>query len=162
MQKFCEFISRKILILRLFLCVHFRFKYQDGQNDLFEICQKHFDTLAAHFFGCKIRGLAKGGDEARSGYIRYVQGKQPNLPCTYFNSSIMQLKCLYANPSCTYQRTSQLCTTSDLFSTAPLTCLKNIENNCLHVAHLPYTKMQQQYSVVLFRISPLGLNQCFG
>ena len=119
MQKFCEFISRKILILRLFLCVHFRFKYQDGQNDLFEICQKHFDTLAAHFFGCKIRGLAKGGDEARSGYIRYVQGKQPNLPCTYFNSSIMQLKCLYANPSCTYQRTSQLCTTSDLLSTAP-------------------------------------------
>ena len=30
-----------------------------------------------------LEAIAKGGDETRSGYVQYVQGNQPNVPCTF-------------------------------------------------------------------------------
>ena len=33
---------------------------------------------------CSFKPSVSGGDERRSGYVRYVQGVQPNVPCMYY------------------------------------------------------------------------------
>ena len=33
---------------------------------------------------CKNLKIKYGGDETRSGYVGYVQGNQPNVPCKYY------------------------------------------------------------------------------
>ena len=53
---------------------------------------------------CIFDSTQKGGDETRLGYVRYVQGIQPNVPAPY--NSMVRAHTIYANLSCTYQHTS--------------------------------------------------------
>ena len=60
-----------------------------------------------------IKGAMKQGPGTCSTFQSFLV-VLPNVPCTYYVQ-----RYTLANPSCMYQHTSYLCTTSDLFSSPP-------------------------------------------